>query len=473
MIRDLCKIYLSTGKTKAIDSLLTRELERYGDYPDLHYLQGQSWESQGLLERAFQSYQQAEALSAQQASGEKYVSEQGISTFRPLHRMGVIARQLGKLDEAARLFHRSLQHFPLYAPALLDIVTVFQRLDVPDPDIALLLRQLVPADQAAGRAAIIEALYAADAFEAICGLPQEIVRPEKDTLLRIVSAWVLTGELKTAETVIRESKLWLTSLREDQELLRELWKLETLCGWGQGKPLREEQLAGIPEPQRSGWQWIDRRLAQKAAECAVSLDSAVPLESTVSPDNAASLDSTASPEYAESPESAELLAFSTLLAEFICLSVKLHLYVLATALAQLTPGHQTELAAALYKEGCLEEAGELFIELAHDERTAQRVAFYIGEMLFDKGHYGEAAGWFQQALEEPVNEAAARTGLSVCYLQLAVADLENAVNSLGGEYTHGPVLEDIAAVRNAIILLNRTPWHTVWSYRSQQGGTSL
>ena len=47
MIRDLCKIYLSTGNMKAIDSLLVHELERYEDYPDLHYLLGQSLESQG------------------------------------------------------------------------------------------------------------------------------------------------------------------------------------------------------------------------------------------------------------------------------------------------------------------------------------------------------------------------------------------------------------------------------------------
>lgn len=438
MIRDLCKMYLSAGKMKAIDSLLARELERYSDYPDLHYLQGQSWESQGLPERAFQSYLQAEALCGQQAPREKYVSEHGICTFRPLHRMGVISQQLGKPDEAARLFHRSLQHYPLYAPALLGIVSAFQRLDVPDSDIALLLMRLVPADQAAGRAAIVEALYAADAFAAICGLPQEVFRPEQDTLLRIVSARIITGELKTAEAVIQQNRLRLASMNPNHTLLQELWKLEALCRWGQGKMLPETRLAAIPEPQRACWQWIDRRLARETAE---------PLES---------------------PAAA---ALPPLAAELVCLSVKLRLYPLATALAQLPPGQQTGLAAALYREGQLQEAGELFIELASDERTAERVAFYLGEMLFDNGHYGEAAGWFQRALEQPGQESAARIGLSVCYLQLALADLENAVNGFGGEYTHGPLLEDIAAVRNAIVLLNRTPWHTVWSCRRQQGGT--
>ncbi|CAM4458186.1 glycosyltransferase [Paenibacillus typhae] len=444
MIRDLAKIYLAAGKLNAVNALLARELERYSDYPDLHYLQGQSWESQGLPERAFQAYQHAEALSANPLVQEKYVSEHGITTFRPLNRMGEIALLLGKPEEAARLFHRALQHFALYAPALSGIVTSFQRLAVPDSDIAALLLQLVPGDQPAGRAAIIRALYDADAFEAICGLPGGLIVPKKNTLLQISTAWIVTGEPETALSLIRSGLNQQASGDMSPELLQELRMLEALCLWGQGIPLQNSQLAVLPEGERISWHKLNQlpglTLQRPAGEG----------------DNAGTL--------ADDP------ALSLLLTQLIPLAVKLRLIPVAEALAGLSSVHQAELAAALYKAGRLEEAGEHFIELAGDGLAGKRVAFYIAEMLHDKGHYEQAAGWFQQALAVTGQEDAARAGLSVCYLQLAAADLEKVLAGFGEGYPQGPVLEDLAAVKNAITALNRTPWHTSWSRRRLPGG---
>lgn len=444
MIRDLAKIYLAAGKMSAIDALLARELERYSNYPDLHYLQGQSWESQGLPERAFQAYRHAEALSSNPLVQEKYVSEHGISTFRPLHRMGVIALQLGKPEEAARLFHRSLQHFALYAPALSGIVTSFQRLDVPDSDIAALLLQLVPEDQPAGRAAIIRALYDADAFEAICGLPGGLILPENDTLLQISTAWIVTGEPETALSLIRSGLDQQASGDMSPELLQELRVLEALCLWGQGIPLQNSQLAAMPEDERASWHKLNQ-LADLSPERPAG-----------ERENAGNL--------ADDP------ALALLLTRLIHLAVKLRLDPVAETLAGLSSVHQADLAAALYKAGRLEEAGERFIELAGDGRAGKRVAFYIGEMLYDKGHYEQAAGWFQQALAVTGQADAARAGLSVCYLQLAAADLEKVLVGFGEGYPQGPVLEDLAAVKNALTALSRTPWHTSWSRRRLPGG---
>ncbi|WP_342562889.1 glycosyltransferase family 2 protein [Paenibacillus sp. FSL R7-0345] len=452
MIRDLGKIFQSAGKMTAIDALLARELERYSDYPDLHYLQGQSWESQGLPERAFQAYQHAEALSANTLAQEKYVSEQGISTFRPLHRMGEIARQLGKPEEAARLFHRSLQHFALYAPALSGIVAAFRSLDVPDSDIAALLQQLVPGDQPAGRAAIVGTLYEAEAFEAICGLPHREFPLEKETLLPISTAWMATGNPDTALSLIRSGRDLLTSGDTDSGLLQDLRVLEALCLWSQGLTLQNNQLAAMPKGDRSAWHKINQLLVRKSENPAGEMtgDFAGDFTGDLAGDPALSL----------------------LLTELIHLAVKLHLDPVAEALAGLSSVHQAEQAVALYKAGRIEEAGERFIELAGagDEQAGKRIAFYIGEMLYDKSHYEQAAGWFQQALTVTGQEDAARTGLSVCYLQLAAADLEKVRAGFGKDYPHGPVLEDLAAVKNAIAVLNRTPWRTSRDRHRQPGG---
>ncbi|WP_042204475.1 glycosyltransferase [Paenibacillus camerounensis] len=446
MIRDLGKIYLSAAKMSSIDALLAKELDRYSDYPDLHYLQGQSLEGQGLLERAFQSYERAAALAENLDYHTKYVSEHGITTFRPLHRMGEISRKLGRPDEAARLFHRSLQSLPLYAPALLGIVNSFQSLDVPDHSIAALLQQLVPADQPAGRAAIINALCAADAYEAVCGLPHGLVPPENGTLLQMIRAWIITGNPDTAMSLIREGRDLLGTEITFTGLLQELRVLEALCIWSQGSALQEEQLAGMPEEQHSSWYTLNQRLAGGAGASA---------KETAEGHADDTLDNT---------------ALAMLLMELIPLAVQLELYPLADSLAGLSVRHHAELAAALYKAGRVPEAGERFIKLAGDEQAVKPVAFYIGEMLYDKGHYQEAAGWFQQALGQYGQEDAARTGLAVCYLQLAAADLNKAVTGFGGDYEHGPILEDLAAIQNTLLLLNRTPWHTVWSRRKRQGG---
>lgn len=435
MIRDLGKIYLSAAKMSAIDALLAKELERYSDYPDLHYLLGQSLEGQGLLERAFQSYERAVALAENPDFHEKYVSEHGITTFRPLHRMGLIALQLSKPEEAARLFHHSLQYLPLYAPALLGIVTSFQSLDVPDHSIAALLQQLVPAEQPAGRAAIVNALCAADAYEAVCGLPHQVFPLEKATLVHRVRARIITDEAAAAMALIRQGRDLLTAGDVTPVLLQELRVLEALCIWAQGSALQAELLAEMPPEQRSSWHKINQRVTGGSVLSAKEGADKNGDDHLRDNDNALSL----------------------LLTELIPLAAELQLYPLADTLAGFSIHHQAELAAALYRAGHVQEVGERFIALAGDAQAAERVAFYIGELLYDKGHYEEAAGWFQQALGQAGQEDAARAALAVCYLQLARADLETAAAGFGGNYEHGPVVEDLAAVNNTLLLLKRTP----------------
>lgn len=471
MIRDLAKIQLSLNHTQAVNALLARELPRYSDYPDLHFIQGQSWESQGLTERAFQSYQRAAAGSEEPAApvnasstgapqeaaavntgaalnagaavnaeatlyagaalSGKYVSEKGMNSFRPLARMGEISLQLGHCEEAARWFHRALQHHVLYAPALQGIASAFQRLDVPDQDIATLLIQLVGTREAAGRSAVIHALDAVCAYEAIAGLPQADFPLEQETLPARASAWIITGRLAEAGTALREA---LSLLRDtatmdgDMDTIHRLWMIAAICRWQDNSPQAEPlEFADAPEPLRSALLLVDEQLTQHNTAPAL-------------PGEAGNL--------------------SQVIAELIRQAVKLRCCGLSAELAGLFPEHRADWAEALYESGQLKEAGELLIALAADQQVRGKVSFYLAELLFDKGHYREAAEWFQLMLDGTPGHEPSRIGLALSYLHLARLELEGAAAGFPEIYTNGPLQEDMKAAEQAIAVLNRTAWHT-------------
>lgn len=445
IIRDLCKIDLAAGNVKAVDSLLTRELTRYGDYPDLHYMQGQSWENQGFYERAVQSYQHAIDTSSAPTPRRAYVTEQGMDSFRPLHRMGAIFQQLGKQKEAAQLYHRALQQHSLYLPALEGIAAAFQELEVPEGEIAALLIQLTGTAQRAARTAIIGTLYRLGAYKAIAELPPAVCPLEEDTLLFLLSSWIITGKYhsfrKTADK-LRAGTLQLSAGGLNTETVRQLWLLEAMVTWELGEKLQEELWLQSPAEVRSELLEIDARLSSDAAV-----------------------------------QQAEFAAFgeSPLLAEVIRLAVKHQFIALGKRLVERFPAHTSTLAEALYEEGWRAEAGELFIGLAGSKEASGATLRYLGELLIDKGHYAEAASWYRLALGESPADDAVSTGLALCYLHLAEQRLAEAVERLQGkgQPPHGPLQEDSAAVVQSIAVLRRTPWHTKWNYTQRQRGAGL
>lgn len=429
MIRDLCKIYLTHGKMKSIAALLELELERYGDYPDLHYLYGQSLESQGLLERALQSYQYAASITEDKIVNSKYVCEQGMNSFRPLCRMGVLSQQFGLQEDAARFFHRALGHHSLYKPALEGIASAFQRLEVPDQEIATLLIQLVPTHSAAGRSNIIDSLYKINAYETIATFSREMFPLELDTADRMISALMITGRLDHALAAIKETSL-----------LSERYILWAICHWEQSGDFKIENLNSIPNDIRAGLDFIQKQLRQQAV-------STTNTNTEIGKDH----------------------IYSGLISSLIQQSIIQQQPSLGYALANLFPAYRAELASALYKEGKYNAAGEQFITLVSDNLADAQTHFYIAEMVFDKGHYTEASDWFKRVLEQAPTYEAASIGLSLCYLQQAKLSMEDALNSIDEAYAHGPLQEDIHSIKKSITFLHRTAWHTEWSYRQSEG----
>ncbi|WP_339318965.1 glycosyltransferase [Paenibacillus sp. FSL R10-2734] len=440
MIRDLCKIYYAQGKMNSLDPLLMIELERYSDYPDLHFLLGQSLESQGLLERALLAYQRAESIPEHEILRGKYVCEQGMSTFRPLYRMGFISQRLELQEDAARFFHRALQHHSLYTPALRGIAAAFQRLAVPDEEIATLLIQLVPPANSASRSAIIDSLYEINAYETITSLSRDIFPMELDTANWVISSLIITGKLEEACTAIKQMTSLASQDNRDFEHQKQWYTLWAICHWTLYGEFKNDLLTHTSTNHRSELEYIMRCQRQQET---------CPIENEVDH------------------------LHSSFLSDLIGQSVKLHQPKLSHTLVDLFPAYRSELATALYKEGNWQAAGEEFIILVRDKIADASVLFYIGEMIFDKGHYSEASEWFQQALEQEPEHEAARIGLSLCYLQQAKLSMEDALESLNEAHVHGPLQEDIRAIVKSISLLNRTPWHTRWSFRQSEGRSSI
>ncbi|WP_157794021.1 glycosyltransferase [Paenibacillus donghaensis] len=444
MIRDLCKLYLSGNKLQQLDSLLVHELERYPDYPDLHMLQGQSLELQGLPERAFGAYQRAEVLPEPAKSSGKYVSEHGMYTFRPLHRMGVISQQLGLQEEAARLFHRALSHHPLYRPALLGISSTFQRLEVADDAVAALLIQLTGTDSPAARAAIAETLCDIEAYGALAELSNGILPPEPGTALPTLSAMIISGRLQQADALMAELTVTQATEQEQSSGYPEAcWTAWALCQWELYGSLQNSLFTAMPEALCTHLRAVALHLDERKE---VLLHSE---EVVVEP-------------------AASLPLPPSLITSLVRQSVRLKCSSIGQRLVQRFPAYSGVRAAAFYEQGDLQAAGELWITLLQEGRAEGPILFYIGETLYDYGHYDEAVRWFRQALEEEAKPEAARTGLALCYLHQALQELAEAGTKLESTAVEGPLQEDIKAVQSAITLLNHTPWHTEWSFRSKQ-----
>ncbi|SEU20213.1 glycosyltransferase [Paenibacillus sp. NFR01] len=440
MVRDLGKIELATGKIPQLRNLLADELPRYPDYPDLHVMEGQALESQGLLERAFESYGRAADCGSSNNPGEKYALELGMATFRPLHRMGVLARRLGRHEEAARLFHRSLLGHPLYVPALTGIADVFIHLHAADTAIAGLLTSLVGTDSAAGWASMLEALDSIGAYEAISALPQPPMDLEPQAWARIIAARIGTNKYAEADGMLGKM---LTSRTADfaNHAHRLVWlELYALSRWDRGLAMEPVPAGELPGLEKT-FLHIEQTL----------------LHGPTLPED----------HHSGSPP-AEFVA------GLIRRSVKLRRYTLAAALADRFPGHLAGLAEALYEAGRRAEAGELIITLAREDQLSCRLCHYLGEMLLDKGHYAEAAGWFQRASRDrPEAEGdASRMALAFCYLQQAEQDLREAVQRLGNDGGGSALTEEIESTRQAILLLNRIPWHTEWSSCQRREGST-
>lgn len=421
LVKDLSKILLELREIKQVELLLLKETERYVDYPDLRYLLGLSFQIQGLWEQAYEQYQRASSLQ-----NHKYVTEAGASSFLVYYKMGEIAKNLGRLEESARLFNQTLQHHPTYAPALLGISEVFHELDVPWHEIAALLKEKVRPSVPSEHYLLLDTLVQLGAFEEAIAITPISYLTDSLFLKNYCLAMIHLGHLKEADHLLQNYIKKHPATLELEILLQ--WS--AICKWQLNESLQIDFFASCPEHLITLYQTINEYLST-------------------------------------GHRSTELVnnSLSELTASIARQSIVLGQLELVDKLSELTGQFKLELIKMQYGHGYVFTAAEHLISLSSVNQLDDEGLFDLGEILFDKGHYLKAAEMFESILLTERTHERAKTAAAICYLHLAEASLSDALSEVPDVPSFK---EDLQQIRSSIRLLNRTGWHTQWSGRQRR-----
>ncbi|MDR6999285.1 glycosyltransferase [Neobacillus niacini] len=416
LIRDLSKIMLELHEVQQAETILRKELLIYPDYSDLSYLLGESLKMQGLFEASLEAYQRAT-----EHHNDGYVMEVGINSYRAFNKMAQTALLLGHLEDAARWFHKALLVHNTYVPALHGIAEAFRQLNVPDKEISILLQGIVRPQSSDDYAILTEALFDVGAFQEVVDSIPEAQLTVPRLLFRYATALMQCGNYADADQILYR----FASITETEDIER-LFYLRSICQWEQEGRLREEFVAEIPDFIRGPLTDLDRCL----------------LEDTQSTE-----------------KSVKFRHLSECIQKVIREAVSLHCLYTASRLAKLKPEYLVLYAKELYYLGKTLQSADILLDIFHQNRNDEEIMFMIGELLFDKGHYMQAAEIFETSIENGDENPKTRTGVALCYLHLAAANITEAISLEPDTQT---LLNDLKKIAESIRLLNRSSWHTAW-----------
>ncbi len=415
LVRDLVKIRIERQEAIPSEMLLRQEIRTYPDYADLHFWLGQTLEMQGQLDASLESFHNATTFQ-----NDRYVTEAGISGYRSFYKIGEIAARLGRYEAAAKSFYQAIQEHRTYHPALLGIAEAFRQLNVADPEISSLLQTLVQPQASSQYSTIADVLYQIGAFqELIASIPSHMLE-DKAIRMQYAMALIQSGLYAEAESLLTKDAF---SSDEDQEQAAQLLYI---CQRQLHGHLQETALRDIPERLCESLHQLDRYLQLGGLS--------------------------------DNDEDTQHL--SKLACSLIRQAVYLQCLQTAELLTAWSDDCELVYAKELYRLGCTDQAAELFIAMLHEQRLDEEGTFMIGEILFDKGHYFQAAELFEGALATQPDDPKARTAASLCYLQLAGDNLRQAAAKSQDRQLFA---DDLAKIDGSILLLNRTGWHTEWT----------
>ena len=144
--------------------------------------------------------------------------------------------------------------------------------------------------------------------------------------------------------------------------------------------------------------------------------------------------------------------------EVINKSIQSGLLDLAARFAHSDRSLLLHAAKCLYRSGYVKPAGDLFVLLLEEERLDVEATARLAEILYDRGHYGEAAALFEQAVPECGDSA--RIGAALSYLQTARSVLQIALKLSPDSNLLRADSQKTAA---SIDLLGKIDWRTEWT----------
>ncbi|MFC4100283.1 glycosyltransferase [Paenibacillus xanthanilyticus] len=413
LVRDIARLLLAQDQPNEAASLLVEESGNYPDYPDLHYLLGEAYQSQGLLPEALQALRQAAACPPDPAL---YPVEAGCSTFRAQTAIGDVLTKLGQLEEAKSAYEQALTSHAAYKPAILGWGASMEALGIPGADIADRILQLVRV-LPGGLLLFAEAMLHIGLYRELLDAFDDPALPPQEPALEPLLA---RAELQLGQYDQAIARLQLLLANEQAGSTAETVRLLALAAWSGGSAVKEEWLWMLSRDERRQLLNMERRLWQRPQPAA-----------------------------AEHPE---------VVRSWIDHAVQAGLLDVAKRMAGSDETLRPFVARCLYRAGYIHLASGLLLILLEEGRLDGQSAADLAEILYDRGHYSEAAPLFEQALPEASDRA--RVGAALCYLHNARSVLHDALC----QHPDSPLLRgDLHKTAASIDLLGKLDWHTPWT----------
>jgi len=418
LIRDTAKVLGQLGRWDEAIELLQEESASYPDYADLHHLLGEALTQAGRWHEAREAFLRA----AESAAGSgAYVTETGMGGFRTFYGLARLAYKLGALEEAAGWYEKCATLEPRFEPGLLGWAETLDLAGISGEEIRRRLTAAAQPGDAAGE------LMLARIFTQMGFYPEALALLKK-----------LDSQQPAAKEIRRECLMQTgqyaeaLALTEGEGSADEPWETEAvamdsaLCFWSEELSLPYRFFRRLSPELRPAYEAADRYVTEEKRTEALERDPAV----------------------------------RSLVAELLDRAVRRKLIRIAEKLAQIYADGPEALGLALYRHGYVLPAADRLLTLMKEGRLSAEGLHALGEIVYDKGHYAQAAALFEQVLAGDGSHFRARIGAALCYLRLA---RELLLESLQKAPLHPAFHQDLKKAETAIALLEATDWHTAWS----------
>ncbi|WP_341279980.1 glycosyltransferase [Paenibacillus sp. FSL H8-0537] len=470
LIRDYVKVLLALARPEEAMALLREEVLRYPNYADLHWLTGEALSSAGMLTEAAQAYETAALISTKalgqldintnKVSTGDYITELGSDGTLIRTAWGEVLKRMGNHEAAISQYELALAA-AWHQPAAVGMADTLQLIGWSDTAIAKRLRDLCAVgerrDAANKRLASVmqqigawqcaRELWMEGANEAglIVAVGGHEGMPDKDSFSTEQSDWSVEeirqfGEcLMACSQYVEANALWETWLDrmpiadrealkgpEEQAVLHSLALDWTLCCWQLGETVKEGTGLGA----------LQRFLGREQANGRI---------------------------FSVEKEWWNQLAEQTATA-YVKQAIELNMLLLAARLTACHPGLQLEGEQLLYDNGYVAMAAELMLRrYAREGGMSAGQQFRLGELLYDKGLYGEALSLFENMSETGEYGDRAQLGSAAACLQMGIAALEPGQYSGSRGWDGSWAEQDEERLRAALARVNALGWHTSWN----------
>ncbi|WP_338553494.1 glycosyltransferase [Paenibacillus sp. KS-LC4] len=470
LIRDYAKVLLALAKPEEALALLREEVLRYPNYADLHMLMGEALSSAGMLTEAAQAYEMAVLISTKSLgrldrasnkfSAGEYITELGADGTFIRTALGAVQKRMGNHEAAIRHYELALVAV-WHQPAAVGMADTLQLIGWSDMAIAERLRalfavgerrdsvnkRLASVMQQIGAWQCARELWMEGAIEAglIVAVRGHDGMPDRDSFSTEQSDWSIEEIrqfgvcLMACGQYAEANALWESWLdrmpiadreaikdSDEQTVLSSLARDWTLCCWQLDETIKEG--IGLGALQRYlGWEQANGRIFSVEKEWFDQLG-----EQTA--------------------------------ALYVKQAIELNMLPLAARLTACHQGLQLESEQLLYDNGYVEAAAELMLRsYAREGAMSAGQQFRLGELLYDKGLYGEALSLFENISEAGEYGDRAQLGSAAACLQMGIAALEPGQYSGSRGWDGSWAVQDEERLRAALARVNALGWHTSWN----------